>query len=92
MLGGCFLGGWFEVPHVYGSDFHLWVYHIYTTSCIYLLKNLNRTLFFKKKRFYFITYLFLFTESSLRIRRNGPVKRYYINSADNGGCRRLSKM
>jgi len=25
------------------------VYHLYTTLCIYLLKNLNRILFFKKK-------------------------------------------
>jgi len=41
-----FLGGWFAVPHVYGNDFHLYVYPIYTTPCIYLFKNLNRTLFF----------------------------------------------
>jgi len=25
-----FLEGWFEFPHVYDSDFHLWVYRIYT--------------------------------------------------------------
>jgi hypothetical protein len=67
-----FFLGWFEVPHVYGSDFHLWMYHIYTTPCIYLLKNLNRTLFFKKIRFYFITDLFSLTEPSLRIRKNDP--------------------
>jgi len=29
---GVFLGGWFEVPHVYGSDFHLWVYHFFITG------------------------------------------------------------
>ena len=60
MLGGFFLGGWFDVLHVYGSDFLLLVYDIYTTPYIYVLKNLNRTLFFKKNIFLFY-YWHLFT-------------------------------
>jgi hypothetical protein len=60
-----------QVPHVYGSDFHLWVYDIYTPLC--------RTLFLKKiKRFYFMTDLFSLTEPSLRICRNGHVSYIYI--------------
>ena len=57
----CVFGRVFEVLHVYGSDFHIWVYNLYKTPCIYLLKNLNRTLFFKKIYIYFITDLFSFT-------------------------------
>ena len=67
---GVFLGGRFEVPHVYDSDFHHWVYRLYTTPCIYLLKNLNRTLFLKNKHFYFITGLFSPTKLSFWIRMN----------------------
>jgi hypothetical protein len=48
-----FLGGWFEVPHVCGGNFHLWVYRIYMTPCIYLLKNLNKNFSFKKNTFLF---------------------------------------
>ena len=36
-----FLEGWFEVPHVYDSDFHLRVYRLYTAPGIYLLKKLK---------------------------------------------------
>jgi len=50
---GVFLGGWFEVSQVYDSYFHIWVYRLYTVPCIYLLKNLNRTLFFEKNTFLF---------------------------------------
>jgi len=41
VLSGCFFGRVFEVPHVYNSDFHLWVYRIYTAPSFYLLKNLK---------------------------------------------------
>ena len=50
-------------------------FRLYTVPCIYLLKNLNKTLFFKKDiyiYFYFITDLFSPIEPSLRIRRNDP--------------------
>jgi len=72
VLDECFFGRVIWGSSCCGSGFHLWVYHIYTTSCIYLLKNLNRTLFFKKIHFYFITDLFSLTEPNLRIRKNGP--------------------
>jgi len=48
--------------------------YIYNTL-YYLLKNLYRTLFFKKKYiFYFTTCLFSLTGPSLQIRRNGLTK------------------
>jgi len=80
------LGGWFEVPHLYDSDFHLLVYRLYTTPCIYLLKNLNRTVFFKKKKLYFVTDLFSHTEPSLQIYTNDPDE--HTNGSQ--GVRKLS--
>ena len=73
-----FLGGWFDVLHVYGSDFLLLVYDIYTTPYIYVLKNLNRTLFFKKKHIFILLLASFhlqnrasrFLRTTLRISRN----------------------
>jgi len=67
------LGGWFEVHRVYGSDFHLWVYRIYTGTLYLSFKKFKwNMVLLKKIRFYFITDLFSLTESSLQIRRNDP--------------------
>lgn len=64
------MGDLFDLHIIYyngfETHFHLWMYRIYTTPCIYLLKNINRTLLFKKKiRFDFITGIFSFPEPSL---------------------------